>query len=39
MAFGDTAGHMRILLHVNDSTGMPEVALRDSTGHTVWTAP
>lgn len=40
MAFGDTAGHMRIMLNVDDSTGgMPTIALRDTTGHTAWTAP
>ncbi len=40
MAFGDTAGHMRIVLNVDDSTGgMPTIALRDTTGHTAWTAP
>jgi hypothetical protein len=39
MAFADTAGHMRIMLHVDDSTGMPTIALRDTTGHTAWTAP
>jgi len=39
MAFADTASHMRIMLHVDDSTGMPTIVLRDTTGHTAWTAP
>ena len=40
MALADTAGHMRIMLHVDDSTGgMPTITLRDTTGHTAWTAP
>jgi hypothetical protein len=39
MAFADTAGHLRILLTVEDSTGMPTIRLRDTTGHTAWTAP
>jgi hypothetical protein len=38
MAFGDSASHVRIMLVV-DSTGAPLVALRDTSGHTVWTAP
>ena len=38
MAFGDSAGHPRIMLVV-DSTGAPTIALRDTTGHTAWTAP
>lgn len=38
MAFGDSAGNMRILLTV-DSTGAPKVMLRDTSGHTAWTAP
>jgi hypothetical protein len=38
MAFADTARHPRIMLVV-DSTGMPTIMLRDTTGHTVWTAP
>ena len=38
MAFGDSAGNMRILLTV-DSTGAPKMVLRDTTGHTAWTAP
>jgi hypothetical protein len=38
MAFGDSAGHPRIMLMV-DSTGAPQIVLRDTTGHTVWTAP
>jgi hypothetical protein len=40
MAFGDTAGHPRIMVLIDDSTGgMPTIALRDTTGHTVWAAP
>jgi hypothetical protein len=39
MAFADSASHMRILLNVDDSTGMPTIVMRDTTGHTVWTAP
>jgi len=39
MALADTAGHPRILLTVEDSTGMPTIRLRDTTGHAVWTAP
>ena len=39
MGLADTASHLRIPLHVTDSTGMPEIVLRDSTGHTIWTAP
>jgi hypothetical protein len=38
MAFGDSAGNVRIMLTV-DTTGTPAVALRDTTGHTSWTAP
>jgi hypothetical protein len=38
MAFGDSAGHPRIMLVV-DSTGSPTIMLRDTTGHTAWTAP
>jgi hypothetical protein len=38
MAFGDSASHVRIMLVV-DSTGAPTIALRDTTGHTAWTAP
>jgi hypothetical protein len=38
MAFGDSAGNMRILLTV-DSTGAPKMVLRDTAGHTAWTAP
>ena len=38
MAFGDSAGHPRIMLMV-DSTGAPKIMLRDTTGHTAWTAP
>jgi len=38
MAFGDTTSNVRIMLVV-DSTGAPTIALRDTTGHTVWTAP
>jgi hypothetical protein len=38
MAFGDSAGHPRIMLVV-DSTGAPKVMLRDTTGRTAWTAP
>lgn len=38
MAFGDTASHVRIMLVV-DSAGAPTIALRDTSGHTVWTAP
>ena len=38
MALGDSAGHPRIMLVV-DSTGMPTITLRDTTGHTAWTAP
>jgi hypothetical protein len=38
MAFGDSAGHPRIMLTV-DSTGAPKIMLRDTTGHTAWTAP
>jgi hypothetical protein len=39
MAFADTAGSTRILLNVDDSTGMPTIAVSDSAGHTVWTTP
>lgn len=39
LAFADTAGHLRILLTVEDSTGMPAIRLRDTTGHVAWTAP
>jgi len=39
MAFADTAGHLRILLNVDDSTGMPTIVMRDTAGRTVWTAP
>jgi|GEM_PF-4250974 len=38
MAFGDSAGNPRIMLVV-DSTGAPKIMLRDTTGHTAWTAP
>ncbi|MBM3331971.1 hypothetical protein FJY68_09005 [candidate division WOR-3 bacterium] len=38
MAFGDSSGNMRILLTV-DSTGAPRLMLRDTSGHTAWTAP
>jgi hypothetical protein len=38
MAFGDSASHPRIMFSV-DSTGMPSIMLRDTTGHTVWSAP
>jgi hypothetical protein len=38
MAFADSSGHMRIMLTV-DTTGAPKVMLKDTTGHTVWTAP
>jgi hypothetical protein len=40
MAFGDTAGHPRIMMLIDDSIGgMPTIALRDTTGRTVWTEP
>ncbi|MBN2464497.1 hypothetical protein JXD38_02580, partial [candidate division WOR-3 bacterium] len=40
MAFGDTAGYPRIMVLVDDSIcGVPKITLRDTTGHTVWTAP
>jgi hypothetical protein len=39
MAFADSASHMRILLNVDDSTGMPAIVMRDTSGHTAWTAP
>jgi hypothetical protein len=38
MAFGDSAGNVRFMLTV-DTTGAPKIMLRDTTGHTVWTAP
>jgi hypothetical protein len=38
MAFADSAGHMRILLTM-DETGTPKAVLKDSTGHVVWSAP
>jgi hypothetical protein len=38
MAFGDSAGNVRILFNV-DETGAPKLALRDTFGHGVWTAP
>jgi hypothetical protein len=38
MAFGDSAGNVRILLTV-DSMGAPKMVLRDTAGHTAWTAP
>lgn len=39
MAFGDTAGRPLIMVFLNDSTGMPKIVLRDTTGHNAWTAP
>jgi hypothetical protein len=38
MAFGDSAGYPRIIVTV-DTTGAPKIALRDTPGHTTWTAP
>ncbi|MBN2464955.1 hypothetical protein JXD38_04955 [candidate division WOR-3 bacterium] len=39
IALADTAGHLRILLTVADSTGMPTIRLRDTTGHVTWSVP
>jgi hypothetical protein len=38
LAFADTAGRVRIGIHV-DSTGAPMTTFSDTHGHTVWTAP